>query len=301
MPNNFFENVKEKVVTARDKAGDALKNGGEQVALQAGKAKHNLEMWWYRPLWERHLEREGYSLPSIINITEDDPRCEQDACSGAVAFDDGTKDKKALTVLSSYADNLGVEFYPTKHESVYYVDPFNEKRYIDLDDYFGYLKEVKVSELKEIAQALGATYIKITLQAEKKVFVSKKKKGDVGNKALGKVNAQQDKDQKSLISLEVVSESRFKGHEPHEPDLEYFDNDQSIKTLIKMRMNQDNPFLGDTYTIKYRNSSELNEKEAIKIDGVLKKLKFSGNITIREEVEQENRQYFNYEIQFPDH
>ena len=299
MPDNFIENIKEKAASMTDKAGDAIKKGGEQAAVQANRAKHSFEMWRYKPLWPDNLTKEGYSLPSIINITEEDPRCEQDTCFEAVAFDDGTKEKKALTVLASYADNLGVTFYPTVHESVYYVDPFNPDRYIDLNNYFIYLKDAKVNELNQIAQDLGATYIKITLQAEKKAFVKKKNKGEVKAGPIGKANAQQDMSQENFVKLEVASEATFKGREPQEPTLKYFQNDQNIKTLINMRMNPDNVFLGNIYRIKYSNSSGIGEKDAVKIDSVLKKLKFSGNASVQQEIEEENRYYFEYEIRFP--
>lgn len=300
MPNKFFDNVKEKANVAKEKASDAIRNGGEQVADQFGRAKHNIEMWWYRPLWPRDFEGEEYRLPTIINITEDDDRCEQDACSGAVAFRDGTKDKEAYTIISSYADSLGLEFYPTKHDSVYYVDPFKPNRYIDLNNYFICLKDAKVNELNEIAQALGATYIKITLKAEQKSLVTKKKKGDAKAGPLGKVSLEQELKEKSFETLEIASEAKFKGHEAHEPTLKYFANEQSIKSLINMRMNPNNKFLGNTYMIKYSNSSGIGEKDAIKIDTVLKKLKLTGNASLQKQIEDENRYYFEYKIVFPD-
>ena len=300
MPNKFFDNVKEKVALARDKTVDAIKNGSDQVAVQASRAKHEYDLKRFRPIWAEDLKNENYALPAIINITEDDPRCEQDACKGAVAFDDSTKEKKALTVLDEYAGELGVEFYPVKHEIVYFADQFNPNKYIDVNSYFGYLKEAKVNELNEIAQTLGASYIKITLKAEKKMFVKKKAAGKVGIKPIANVDVKHEVDQKNLESLEVASEATFKGHEPHEPQLNYFKNDQNIKSLINMRMDPHNKFLGNTYMIKYSNSTGLGEKEAIKIDGVLKKLKIGGNTSFQKEVQEENRYYFQYEIKFPD-
>lgn len=50
--------------------------------------------------------------------------------------------------------------------------------------------------------------------------------------------------------------------------------------------------------IKLSNSSGLKESDAVKIDAVLKGLKFSGNTTVQNEAKNETRRYLDYEIDF---
>lgn len=68
----------------------------------------------------------------------------------------------------------GLSFYPNSEGEFYYVDPINKDNYIALDEYFNYLKQVRISELQKIAQDLGAKYFRVTYKEEKSSFTEKK-------------------------------------------------------------------------------------------------------------------------------
>ena len=51
-------------------------------------------------------------------------------------------------------------------------------------------------------------------------------------------------------------------------------------------------------SIKMSNSSGIKERDAIKIDTVLKGMKVSGNTTVANEARTESRRYLEYEIDF---
>ena len=91
---------------------------------------------------------------------------------------------------------------------------------------------------------------------------------------------------------------KFPGHEPISPQLKYLINDESIKTLVAMRMDERAPLLHQKFMLKLSNSSGLKESEAVKIDAVLKGMKCSGNTTVVSEVQNESRRYLEYEIDF---
>lgn len=50
--------------------------------------------------------------------------------------------------------------------------------------------------------------------------------------------------------------------------------------------------------IKFSNSSGLKENDAIKIDAILRGMRFAGNTTVQSESKNEARRYLEYELVF---
>ena len=65
-----------------------------------------------------------------------------------------------------------------------------------------------------------------------------------------------------------------------------------------MRMDEKAPLTHQKFTLNLSNSSGIKEKDAIKIDAVLKAMKIAGNATVTSEVKNEERRFFEYEIDF---
>ena len=65
-----------------------------------------------------------------------------------------------------------------------------------------------------------------------------------------------------------------------------------------MRLDENNPLHSKTITMNFSSSTGMNKNDAIKIESVLKKLKLGGNASIVSAVEEENRQHFEYFIDF---
>ena len=82
------------------------------------------------------------------------------------------------------------------------------------------------------------------------------------------------------------------------PKLYYMQREQSIQNLIAMRMDEASPLTHQKFTLKLSNSSGIKEKDAIRIDAALKAMKISGNTTVINEVRNESRRFFEYEISF---
>ncbi len=229
------------------------------------------------------------------------PYLENPVCIGSVGFGMREKNMKVLNLFNQNAQDYGLTFYPSSGNYGYYVDPCNPTLDISLNDYFSYLKRVRIDELTRIAQDLGATKIRISLKAEKKTFVDNKAKikgreGKVASEEISHTNVAQ-----KFESIEVASESSFKGHDPVEPKLVYFKNENDIKSLIEMRMNKENLLTAKTISFKYNNSSGMKEADAINVDAALAKMKLGGNASISSEVRDENRLFFEYYIEFPEH
>ena len=65
-----------------------------------------------------------------------------------------------------------------------------------------------------------------------------------------------------------------------------------------MRLNETAPLLRQKFMLKMSTSSGMKESDAVKIDAVLKGMKFSGNTTVSSEAQNEARRYLEYEIEF---
>lgn len=64
----------------------------------------------------------------------------------------------------------GISFYPNYDSEFYYVNPVDSDNYIVLDEYFDYLKQVRVGELQKIAQDLGAKHSELLIKKRKQHF-----------------------------------------------------------------------------------------------------------------------------------
>ena len=71
-----------------------------------------------------------------------------------------------------------------------------------------------------------------------------------------------------------------------------------VSPWVSMRMNEVSSLTRQKYTLKLSNSSGIKEKDAVKIDLVLKAMKYCGNTTVTSEARNEARRFFEYEIDF---
>ena len=147
-----------------------------------------------------------------------------------------------------------------------------------------------------IAQDLGAKYFRVTYKEEQTSFSEKKAKAHFKAAATG--DAEHTHSEKKYSTVEIAAEMSFPGHEPIKPQLKYLQRDPSIQTLIAMRMNENSPLINQKFMLKLSNTSGLKEKDAVKIDAILKGLKCSGNTTVESEAKNESRRFLEYDIRF---
>jgi hypothetical protein len=165
-----------------------------------------------------------------------------------------------------------------------------------LDEYFGYLRIVRVNELKKIAEDFGAKYFKVTFMEEQASFSSNKIAASAKAATIASADAKRDSEKRKYSSVEIKAEMRCPGHSPVEPQLKYWQRDPSIQTLVELRMKE--RITQDKYMLKLSQSSGMKENDAVKIDAVLKGMKCSGNTTVASEAKNEARRYLEYEIEF---
>lgn len=279
--------------------GDAAKKGAQALKSSLEEKSRQMDLKTLRPIFTETLDDAEFLMSKFVRITERDKKhAESDVCQGSIGY---VSDQKGLYTVNIFQDSIdayGLTFYPDRDCEFYYVDPTDRDRYIALDDYFSYLKVVRINELQKIAQDLGAKHFKVTYKEEQTSF--SEKKGTAHGKAASTatLEATHTSSEKKYSTVEIAAEMTFPGHAPVKPGLKYMQRDPSIQTLVAMRMDPAAPLLHQKYMLKLSNSSGLKETDAVKIDAVLKGLKYSGNATVFSEAQNESRRYFEYEIDF---
>ena len=279
--------------------GGAVKKGTQAVKGSAEETARILELKTLQPIFPDSLDNVNFLLPKFIRVADrDKKRAESEVCQGSIGYNSDQKGLHIVNIFRDSVDAFALTFYPDCDSEFYYVDPSDRDHYIALDEYFSYLKLVRINELKKIAQDLGAKYFKVTYKEEQTAFSSKK--GVLSTKApgLGKADMDHSSTEQKYSAVEIAAEMKFPGHAPVMPQLKYLQKDPCIQTLVSMRMDESAPLIQEKYVLKMSQSSGMKETEAIKIDAVLKGLKYSGNATVTSEAKNESRRYLEYDIEF---
>lgn len=279
--------------------GNAAKDTISAVKENAEERSRAAERKALGPIFADDLDSADFALSKLIRITDiDKRRAESEVCRDSIGYVSAQKDLRIVNIYRKSADLFGLSFYPDRE--IYYVDPTDRDSYIALDEYFNYLKLVRVGELQKTAQDLGAKYFKVTLKESNSSHSKKEAKAKEKAKVVSvreSAEGKMDVTTSDASSLEVAAEMQCIGHLPKEPVLNYLRKDPAIQSLIALRMDQASPH-HLKYTLKLSNSSGIKEKDAIKIDAALKALKITGSASLVSEAKSESRRFFEYEIDF---
>lgn len=277
-----------------------VKENNEQLNAKMEQRKNENDIRKYRPVYEENIKSPEFVLPSMIRVVGDDVRRTIKACEGAIGYYTEGKGAKVFNIYKEHLNLFDIEFYPYQEEAVYYVDPCYENHYIRIDEYFVYLKKVRVDELISLAQDLGAKHVEIVLKA--KALSSSVGDGS-GKMRLGKwgVDASFSRSQNEAIGAEIAADINFSGQsKPVKPKINYFKNESDILSLIEMRMTPktENRILSKKYSFRYGNSSGIKVSDAEKIDLSLASLGLGLSRSVTNEVNNECDTLLEYSIEF---
>ena len=281
------------------KVGKSVKNGAAALKESAEERTRALELKSLQPIFAEVLDERDFVLPKFIRVANrDKKRAESQVCKGSIGY---YSDPKGLRLVNIFLDNLemfNLVFFPDCNSEFYYVDPIDKNRYIALDDYFNYLKVERISELQRLAQSLGAKHFRVTYKEEKTSVAEKIIKANINVQGVAAGNGERNLSETKFDTIEIAADMECPGHAPNRSDLKYLQKDPAIRTLIDMRMDEHSPLSHQKFMLKLSNSSGLKESDAVKIDAVLKSMRFTGNTSIVSEARNEARRYFEYEIDF---
>lgn len=280
-----------------DHMGTAVKKGAQAVKETADEKARQLELKTLQPIFLDTLSDADFLMPKFIWVSDRDKKyVKSEVCRGSIGARLEQKGIQCVNIFRDSLDSFGLTFYPDSNPGFYYMDPSDRDHYIALDEYFSYLKFVRVNELQRIAQDLGAKHFKVTYKEEKTAVVEKKVKAHV--KAVAEADVTHGETEKQYSMSEIAAEMSFPGHAPVKPELKYLQRDPSIQTLVSMRMNESSPLLHQKFMLKMSNSSGIKESDAAKIDAFLKEMRVKGKATVEREAQNESRRYLEYDIEF---
>lgn len=296
-----------KALVAGGKAADEAQIKLKDAANAAQQVARNLKQSYYNPVFPQEFLNEAFDLPKIIVIADEDQRKGIDVCEGSIGWLRKNGGIEILHLYEEFVPNSGITFYPIPTcDAVYYIDPFDKSRYVNLSCYFDTMQRDKTTELRNIAFMLGAKSCKLEMYEETKEIriakgkSSKKLKGQLENQSF-KIDMDTDAalEQQKTQSRSIVFEQSFGSQrEPAQPSLNWFRNDREILSLINIRLSGGS--CEESYRIKLSSSASatMSLSMASKIDAVLKHLGAKGNISISGEVQNEFRHKMELVIDF---
>ncbi len=289
-----------KLVSA---AGDGIKNHSEMLSKAIADSKLDKERKTLRPVFIEELTPAD-AIPNMVRIVAHDKRRDESAiCDGSVGYWEAVKGIDTLCVYDDCAVQLGICFHPSITLGIFYAEPYQERLFVALDEYFNYLKKARVNELEMIAQKLGAKRVQITFKEQAKNITKRNLQADANSKFGGaKAGATGTFSQagNEYAGIEIAADLVFSGHDhPEVPELVYFKHETDIEKLIEMRTsNGDNKIQSKTYKLQCNKSAGIKENEAAKIDAVAGQLKCGASQSFSSEVQRENRTELEYKIEF---
>lgn len=256
----------------------------------------------FAPIFERDISEDELLTERVIRIVNYDARLENEVCKNSVGFYEISADRKMPTFYTKFAQKLGLTFYPQLSESVFIADPCIAGKYIEIDEYYNYMKQARVNELTIVAQALNAKSISIKLKATEK---SKSKTSIAANAniaSLVNANGNVDNNSKDSKSVEIWASTTFKAAfwngGPVMPQLLYFRNESDINALIQMVLTSKSKLTERTYSMKASSSSGMTKNEALSIASVIKHLKCNIGANFSKCAENESDAVIEYTIKF---
>lgn len=291
----------EDVSMITDAFAETAKNTAAVVKENLEEKRREFERRTLQPIFVEDLNDADFYYAKLIRLTDiDKKRAESDVCQGSIGYMSNQNDLSVMNIFKDKLAMFNITLIPDADSEVYYVDPIDRDKYIAIEDYFEYLRVSRVNELENIANDLGATYFKITYKEHRAAVTSQKAVAKGKFKAPGEnasVDASHNSKTAEASTIGIAAENRFKeGHAPIEPTLNYLKRDQVVQNLIHLRMTS--TLESRKYEISLSKTLGIKEADAVKIDGALKSMKMSSNISIANEVRNESRRFLEYEIEF---
>lgn len=261
----------------------------------------------YNPLFPDEFYSENYNLPNMIVIVDDAVRKGIDVCEGAIGWLSNEKGMEVLHLYDEEVEKSGIKFVPAPVcDAIYYVDRFDRKRFVQTECIFGKAHEERLAELEYIAYSLGAKRCSIELSELNVVSELNKKKMSTKEKATingvgvsSESALEQNLNKKETTQRMGKSEICFEGSaEIKKPQLKWFENDETIKRLIEMRLENNNSIKSKTLILEGSASATMSQKTAVALDEAISKIGISGKTDIEGQALRENHSKLIFEIEF---
>ena len=301
-----------KVTRVKDNVVTSVKTKRQEAAVKRKDNKYARDLKKYNPIFFEQYFSEKFSIPNMIIIVDDRIRENVEVCQGAIGWIEKTKEMDVFFLYDEMIDQSGIKFVPSAEcDAVYFVDKFDRKRYVRVDDIFQMSFNEKLAELKKVAYCLGAKKCSIqmseNLKESKSTTSSLESESNINVENINVKSAtskSKSKEQETSNSIEGVYISYFAGSDnPVRPQLKWFQNDDNINNLIEMRCTEANPIEYEKLSIRGASSVTMSVKSAAAIDAtlgyVVKGRKSLSKKMEKEAIKQENSELI-FEVWFTD-
>lgn len=297
-----------------DKAAQTASDGAQAVQDSANRAQRDIDLWRYNPLFPERFADPDYTRPKMVVLADPSQRKGIEVCKGSIGW---TSKEGSLDVLHLYetaikASNLA--FYPSAVcFGIYYIDPLDPNKYISLSKYFDVMQQDQMNELHDIAYALGAKHCRLEIIEEEKTAAvldaQKQAKGQIVPKAkvigkdqgIAELNGSIDphiRYEKSAVRTVQFDEEFVGDAEPCQPNLRWYANDNTVRSLIEKRLGSGNKLTKYSLLLEYKTSNFMNAGIVSAIDGALESMKVKANFNLEGEYRKENRTKMELLIEF---
>ena len=298
----------EKSMEVLQKAGEGMQRGFADLQERINDDSYQRRMKKYNPVFMEQYSADDFKTPKMIMVVSDHERQDIDVCQGSIGWLEKQKDVNAFCIYENAVETSGMTFIPSPQAgALYYVDNFNDNKYIRTDCIFDEAYKGKLAELKHIAYCLGAKQCIIEIREESKKVAIDKKKFNAKESAklkIGEASSTEKIEQSSSSKEKVYREGKIVvkmggNSEPKRPTLKWFKNDETIKEIIDKRLENNNPVNEEIIHLKGSSYSTMSQKTAYEIDVAVKKLA-GANVKTKVESDylNESNYSFNYIIQF---
>lgn len=318
--NNKLNEIMESVKIAADIVSEKAANTAEEVKNIAIKIKDNAtakqterkeniaekkklkDIKKYSPIFKEDFINGDILTERFIRIVNYDSRLENETCKDSIGFYEKTDDRILPTLYIRNVHSLGLTFYPQLSESVFVADPCIPGKYIEIDEYYNYMKQVRVNELTVVAQALGAKSVTIELRNSSKSLFKSFGNLNINANAMTDGDAVVDSKNNKSRHIDIWAYTTFKTSifdgSPKIPELLYFRNESDISSLIQMVLVNKSKIAERKYSMKASSSSGVSITEAASISATLKKIKCSAGAGFAKSAENESKAFLDYTIMF---
>lgn len=282
-----------------------VKKGAKDISEKQKNDSYQKRLKKYNPLFPEQYGDDNFNLPNMIVIVDDAVRKGIDVCEGAIGWLSNEKGMEVLHLYDEFIPRCGIQFVPNAVcDSIYYIDRFDRKRFVQTDFIFSKAHEERLAELEHIAYSLGAKKCSIEICETSTEVEVRKKKIEIGESITGsKISSNEKMEQSS--SYKGSSERKgtinveFEGSdEVKQPDLKWFAYDDNIKNLINMRMENKNAIKTKTLTLEGRAFATMSQKTAYAIDNAISRICLNGKTNMEGQATKENSSKLIFVIEF---
>ena len=155
------------------KTAASVQKGATDLSEKMKQAGYENRLKKYNPLFPDIYHSENFNIPNLVTIVDDAVRRGIDVCEGSIGWLGKSAGTEVLYLYDEAVSDSGLTFIPTPQcDAIYYVDPFDRKKFIRIDYIFTLAQEERMAELKHIAHALGAT--RFTIESSESTSVASK-------------------------------------------------------------------------------------------------------------------------------